>query len=154
MKKLMKNLKKGFTLVELVVVIAIIAILAGVVTGTYFGITNSAHKSAALQLGKQYSTVLQADVIDGQLDNVDGADGVVVYTQGIGIDFASDSKDTITGYLNDIASKNGLSFTILATDVTTVSENVSLVTEVKIDAGNDYYAVINCTDFTVATAKK
>ena len=36
-----KKSLKGFTLVELVVTIAVIAILAGVAVGAYFGITNS-----------------------------------------------------------------------------------------------------------------
>ena len=47
--KMNKKLKKGFTLVELVVVIAVIAILAGVSVGAYFGITESANQSKADQ---------------------------------------------------------------------------------------------------------
>lgn len=46
----MKNkLKKGFTIVELVIVIAVIAILAAVLIPTFSSITNSARESAALQ---------------------------------------------------------------------------------------------------------
>lgn len=44
-KKFSKKLKKAFTLVELVIVIAIIAILTSVSVVTYFGVTNSARKS-------------------------------------------------------------------------------------------------------------
>lgn len=43
--KFIKKAKRGFTLVELVVVIAVIAILAAVSVGAYFGITDSANKS-------------------------------------------------------------------------------------------------------------
>ena len=43
--KIFKKAKRGFTLVELVVVIAVIAILAAVSVGAYFGITDSANKS-------------------------------------------------------------------------------------------------------------
>lgn len=49
----MKNLnKKGFTLVELVVVIAVIAILAGVLIGTFAGVIQRANQSKAIQEAK------------------------------------------------------------------------------------------------------
>ena len=54
-----KKLKKGFTLVELVVVIAVIAILAGVSIGAYFGITDSANASKLEQEAKQVHTAIQ-----------------------------------------------------------------------------------------------
>ena len=44
-----KNNKKGFTLVELVIVIAVIAILAAVLIPTFGGIISKANKSAAEQ---------------------------------------------------------------------------------------------------------
>ena len=53
MKKLNKIIKKGFTLVELVVVIAVIAILAAVSVGAYFGVTESASNSRLTQEGAQ-----------------------------------------------------------------------------------------------------
>ena len=51
--RLKRKLRKGFTLVELVVVIAVIAILAAVSVGAYFGVTDSANASAAEQYKKQ-----------------------------------------------------------------------------------------------------
>ena len=56
--KLFKKAKKGFTLVELVVVIAVIAILAGVSVGAYFGVTTSANNSACEQEAKAFHTNL------------------------------------------------------------------------------------------------
>ncbi len=44
-----KNKQKGFTLVELVIVIAVIAILAGVLIPTFSGVVENAKKSSALQ---------------------------------------------------------------------------------------------------------
>lgn len=48
----MKNTKKGFTIVELVIVIAVIAILAAVLIPTFSSVTNSARASAAQQQAK------------------------------------------------------------------------------------------------------
>ena len=48
-----KKLLKGFTLVELVVTISVIAVLAGVSVGAYFGITDSAKKSKLETEAKQ-----------------------------------------------------------------------------------------------------
>ena len=43
------NSKKGFTIVELVIVIAVIAILAAVLIPTFTGVTERAKESAAMQ---------------------------------------------------------------------------------------------------------
>ena len=44
-----KNNKKGFTIVELVIVIAVIAILAAVLIPTFTGVTERAKENAAMQ---------------------------------------------------------------------------------------------------------
>lgn len=54
----MKNKKKGFTMVELVVVIAVIGILAAVLIPTFSNITEKANKSAALQEAGNALTVV------------------------------------------------------------------------------------------------
>lgn len=48
----MKRNKKGFTIVELVIVIAVIAILAAVLIPTFSSVIDNANKSSALQEGK------------------------------------------------------------------------------------------------------
>lgn len=53
-----KNLKKGFTIVELVVVIAVIAVLAAVLIPTYKDLVNSAHESKDTQLVRNLNTAL------------------------------------------------------------------------------------------------
>ena len=59
--------KKGFTITELVIVIAVIAILAGVMIPTFGGIIEKANKSAAMQeAASQYKIDVAA--IDAQID--------------------------------------------------------------------------------------
>lgn len=59
-KKISKKLKKAFTLVELVIVIAIIAILTSVSVVTYFGVTSSAKKSVLTEEATSLKKELQA----------------------------------------------------------------------------------------------
>lgn len=59
-KRIKKVFKKAFTLIELVVVIAVIAILAGVSVAAYFGVTESAKDSKIGQEVKQAENVFTA----------------------------------------------------------------------------------------------
>lgn len=61
-----RNNKKGFTIVELVIVIAVIAILAGVLIPTFAGIVAKANKSAVEQETRAALTVILAEE-NGQL---------------------------------------------------------------------------------------
>lgn len=55
--------KKGFTIVELVIVIAVIAVLAGVMIPTFTGIVTKANQSAALQeVTSAYKNQLATDL--------------------------------------------------------------------------------------------
>ena len=63
-----KTNRKGFTIVELVIVIAVIAILAAVLIPTFAGVTKKANESKALQEAKNsYSEDLA--LLDGQAGN-------------------------------------------------------------------------------------
>ena len=70
-----RNNKKGFTIVELVIVIAVIAILAGVLIPTFAGIIKKANISKAQQeAANLYKEVYALDMSDGKLDGKDGKD--------------------------------------------------------------------------------
>ena len=58
--------RKGFTIVELVIVIAVIAILAGVLIPTFSGIVNKANQSKALQEVKNAYTVYVSDTLSAE----------------------------------------------------------------------------------------
>ncbi len=108
--------KKGFTIVELVIVIAVIAILAAVLIPTFSGIVDKANKSAALQEARNAYTELYADDIqDGVIDvAINGTaitlDTDVTYT-------AVEGKVTGFSYI----AENGKTVTFDGVDTWTVS---------------------------------
>ena len=61
-----RNNKKGFTIVELVIVIAVIAILAGVLIPTFAGIVKKANLSADQQAVRQMNTALAAETANAK----------------------------------------------------------------------------------------
>ena len=71
-----RNNKKGFTIVELVIVIAVIAILAAVMIPTFGGIISSANESSRDQKARNalttYMTTASAE------DLADGVNGVII----------------------------------------------------------------------------
>ena len=64
-----KNNRKGFTIVELVIVIAVIAILAGVMIPTFGGIIKTAEKSNVLQAATAaYKEAYGVAISDGKIN--------------------------------------------------------------------------------------
>ena len=57
----MKRSKKGFTIVELVIVIAVIAILAAVLIPTFSSLINKAKESSDTALVKNLNIIMAAD---------------------------------------------------------------------------------------------
>ena len=62
-----KTFKRGFTIVELVIVIAVIAILAAVLIPTFSSLIKKANMSADMQIVQQMNVILSADeAVDGK----------------------------------------------------------------------------------------
>ena len=93
--------KKGFTIVELVIVIAVIGILAAVLIPTFSSVIDKANESKALQSARNALTLALADQKDAALDNeavivVDG----VVFTYNGQLTIGEDDDIPADGYHN------------------------------------------------------
>ena len=115
-----KNNRKGFTIVELVIVIAVIAILAGVLIPTFAGITKKAKESKALQEAQNaYKEAYAEAIADGKIDTDE--------THKVG-DYAFTFNGSIDNVTVDVAAKAD---SAIAKDgyVVTVDKGVIKVTE-------------------------
>ena len=101
MKK--RNSKKGFTLVELVIVIAVIAILAGVLIPTFGGVIDKANQSAALQAATNaYKEAYALDLSDGVLDGKEGTTAIA-YVEDT--DATTDGNQTAYAFMKGFTYK-------------------------------------------------
>ena len=127
--KLFKKAKKGFTLVELVVVIAVIAILAGVSVGAYFGITDSANKSKLEQEAKTAWTTVRLASLAGESHSTLDSSGLTINSE-------SGFKNKVnfisgTNYYIDTSLPETLTGKALIFDTTSVSESFDTSTTYK-----------------------
>ena len=104
--------KKGFTIVELVIVIAVIAILAGVLIPTFSGIVEKAQISAE----QQKVTNAYKEAYATALVECNGAitDGKTATAGGFTFTFTVDGTGKITG-VEDANGTSGYSYTYDAT---------------------------------------
>ena len=157
MKKFSKKLKKGFTLVELVVVIAIIAILSAASVATYFGVTTSARKTTGKAEAQQVMDVIRVAALDESDDSICAVQSAGKYSLSF--------DNTVTSFselaaLKDLLAKNGVD---VATDGTTAPkiEQVDAASNVDTDGTmtklkyvTAYYSyTIDFSNFTVGNAE-
>lgn len=74
-----KKAKRGFTITELVIVIAVIAILAAVLIPTFSNVINRANESAAMQEARSEWSNFQPEVAERTADT---NDFIIVYSNG------------------------------------------------------------------------
>lgn len=128
---MIKKVKKGFTLIELVVVIAVIAILSAVSVVAYVGITNSAKKSAAEQKASQIVTCLRAAALSSSEGYKEQSESTPRYTvemngRELKITPADEVSLTEVQIINDMLAElegadSGLSCDAFETDTDKVS---------------------------------
>ncbi len=74
----MQRNRKGFTITELVIVIAVVAILAAVLIPTFVSLIRKANASADIQLVRQMNTILKTDeAVNGIPANIEGVKDVL-----------------------------------------------------------------------------
>ena len=139
MKKL--NNKKGFTIVELVIVIAVIGILAGVLIPTFSNVTKSANETAAMEEAKNSLTaVLSANQGAIATDSKFVVKGEYVFNYENGaLQTTADDEATITDktlvmYVND--------------KLVTIPEGKTYVTALGTDAGASIAAALTKVGIT------
>ena len=90
MKK--NNNKKGFTIVELVIVIAVIAILSAVLIPTFGGVIDNANETSAQQAARNgYTEAYAKDLTDGVVDGKDSSNTTLTVQSGDGYYVANGS---------------------------------------------------------------
>ena len=105
-----KTNKKGFTIVELVIVIAVVAILAAVLIPTFVSITKKANESKDTQLVRNLNTALAVDTEVGKHETMQSAleaaakagyDVAKINTSATDNEILWDSKNDCFAYLKD-----------------------------------------------------
>ena len=107
-KKFSKKLKKAFTLVELVIVIAIIAILTSVSIVTYFGVTSSAKKSVLTEEATSLKKELQAVSVSAGTGDYEK----LSWSKVNGFTFSTSSETKDVDRLKDLLKEDGLKGTM------------------------------------------
>lgn len=154
MKKFSKKLKKGFTLVELVVVIAIIAILSAASVATYFGVTESARKSTSKSNAQQVAQLIYVEALS-ELDDspINFGTAGLVLTYEVGSEngkFADDVK-FLTSYLHDNGIEiDGTKKILTETEATPTKKSVSSLTYTE--SGYSYIIAFANRNYTLTAA--
>lgn len=154
MKKFSKKLKKGFTLVELVVVIAIIAILSAASVATYFGVTESARKSTSKSNAQQVAQLIYVEALS-ELDdspiNFGTAGLVLKYEKGSEDGKFADDVKFLTSYLHDNGIEiDGTKKSLVETEATPTVKSVSSLTYTE--SGYSYTIAFANRNYTLTAA--
>lgn len=141
-KKFSKKLKKAFTLVELVIVIAIIAILTSVSVVTYFGVTNSARKSVLTEEATSLKKELQAVSASAGTGDYEK----LSWSKVNGFTFSTSSETKDVDRLKDLLKEDGLKGTM--EEYSNTKDN-SIKEIIYSSASYNQIAIIDTTDWNI-----
>lgn len=141
-KKFSKKLKKAFALVELVIVIAIIAILTSVSVVTYFGVTNSARKSVLTEEATSLKKELQAVSASAGTGDYEK----LSWSKANGFTFSTSSETKDVDRLKDLLKEDGLKGTM--EEYSNTKDN-SIKEIIYSSASYNQIAIIDTTDWNI-----
>lgn len=141
-KKFSKKLKKAFTLVELVIVIAIIAILTSVSVATYFGVTSSAKKSVLTEEATSLKKELQAVSASAGTGDYEK----LSWSKANGFTFSTSSETKDVDRLKDLLKEDGLKGTM--EEYSNTKDN-SIKEIIYSSASYNQIAIIDTTDWNI-----
>ena len=137
-----KTKKQAFTIVELVIVIAVIAILAAILIPTYSNLVKKANEATALADAKNLITEMLADILSGDKDAADlivfSKKGDAVYAHGY-----SAEAGRIISYSKNPEELNGAAFADKVSEMLTQMKNDGAITPITTSGENDWRTADN-----------
>lgn len=129
----MKKNNKGFSLVELIIVIAIMAILAGALAPALIKYINKSRRSADVANGDTIRTACQTALSDeNAMENF----------------YQTNSTGVFTGTVSEAKSNGGTTSGTFGGELTSILGNAT-ITSKYFDKGNEFTVEINAKDNTV-----
>lgn len=130
--------KNAFTITELVIVIAVIAILAAVLIPTFSNVVASAKQSAAMQVCHNAMTDYISQSITDDDPNNDNLTGMVFVSDGYAFVYINNQLQTLgtlSGNANVVVLKKGEVNVSKLQGIETVGEGLTTATKLKIQVG-------------------
>ena len=97
-----KNMNKGFSLVELIIVIAIMAVLVGVLAPQFIKYVESSRQSTDIDNLAEYKAAVEAAVADVMADGEDAAGAKIVVTGGASGSIKVDGNTKVKDKVADV----------------------------------------------------
>ena len=136
------NTKKGFTIIELVIVIAVIGILAAVLIPTFSGVIEKANESAAMQAARNEYELFLAE----HAAEMNGTENYTIVTNGYKFSVKAGQFDATATKLADNETFAGRDLTKVVKSVKANDDGTVSVTGVT-----NYYEDANCTGTAVTS---